>query len=143
MTDLKVLNFFRVSFRKVKHIDPKACYWTPPNHNELLLCTDSASRGNPGVAGAGVVAWNANSEVVGAMCIGLGITSNFLAELYGILVGLEWATQWGYMKILIHSDSSSVITVLENDSVPWFAQQRWMDIKNFYDSIRFAHTFRE
>ncbi|XP_026399788.1 uncharacterized protein LOC113295676 [Papaver somniferum] len=78
-----------------------------------------------------------------AMCIGLGIASNYLAELYGILVGLEWATQWGYRRVVIRSDSSSVITSLEMDNVRWFAQQRWTDIKKLYDSIRFVHTFRK
>lgn len=77
------------------------------------------------------------------MCIGLGITSNYMAELYGILVGLEWATQWGYRQVVIRSDSTSVITDLKKDNIPWFAQQRWMDIKGLYDSIWFVHTFRE
>ncbi|XP_026433536.1 uncharacterized protein LOC113330957 [Papaver somniferum] len=85
VADLRILDFFRVKHRKVKISDPKECYWTPPNNNELLLCTDGASRGNPGVAGAGVVARNASSEVVGAMCIGLGIATNYMAELYGII----------------------------------------------------------
>ncbi|XP_026430528.1 uncharacterized protein LOC113327569 [Papaver somniferum] len=124
VADLRILDFFRVKHRKVKISDPKECYWTPPNNNELLLCTDGASRGNPGVEGAGVVARNASSEVVGAMCIGLGIATNYMAELYGIIVGLEWAIQWGYDRLLIRSDSSSVLKALEEDNVPWFATQR-------------------
>ncbi|KAI3898741.1 hypothetical protein MKW98_000854 [Papaver atlanticum] len=53
----------------------------------------------PGIAGAGVVARDANCSVLGAMCIGLRVTSNYLAELYGILVGLEWAIRWGFGRI--------------------------------------------
>lgn len=64
LADLKLLDFFRVSHRKVKHAVPKECYFTAPNHNELLLCTDGASRGNPGVSGDGVVARNANCALV-------------------------------------------------------------------------------
>ncbi|XP_026443242.1 uncharacterized protein LOC113343173 [Papaver somniferum] len=143
VAELRILDFFRVKHRKVKISDPKECYWTPPNNNELMLCTDGASRGNPGVAGAGVVARNASLEVVGAMCIGLGIATNYMAELYGIIVCLEWAIQWGYDRLLIRSDSSSVLKALEEDNVPWFATQRWLNAKGLYGAIRFVHTFRE
>ncbi|XP_026442635.1 uncharacterized protein LOC113342252 [Papaver somniferum] len=40
LEDLKLLDFFRVRHKKVKHAIPKECYWEPPNQNELLLCTD-------------------------------------------------------------------------------------------------------
>ncbi|XP_026420076.1 uncharacterized protein LOC113316057 [Papaver somniferum] len=102
-----------------------------------------ASRGNPEVAGAGVVARIADCEVVGAMCVGLGVISNYMAELYGILIGVEWAVQLGYRNILVRTDSSSVISSLEEDNVPWFAQQRWTDVKGMFDSIKFVHTYHE
>ncbi|XP_026448377.1 uncharacterized protein LOC113348737 [Papaver somniferum] len=127
----------------VKMLEPVECFWQPPMHNHLLLCCDGASRGNPGVAGAGVVARNSTIEVVGAMCVGLGIISNYMAELYSILIGLEWAVQWGYRDVLVRTDSSSVIKTLEGDSIPWFARQRWYDVKGMFDSINFVHTYRE
>ncbi|XP_026443385.1 uncharacterized protein LOC113343412 [Papaver somniferum] len=116
--DLEILNFFRVKCRRVKMLEPVECFWQPHMHNLLLLCCDGASRGNPGVAGAGVVARNSAWEVVGAMCVGLGIISNYMAELYSILIGLEWAVQWGYRDVLVRTDSSSVITALEGDYIP-------------------------
>ncbi|XP_026428609.1 uncharacterized protein LOC113324502 [Papaver somniferum] len=69
--DLEILNFFRVKCHRVKMLEPVECFWQPPMHNQLLLCCDGASRGNPGVAGAGVVERNSACEVVGAMCVGL------------------------------------------------------------------------
>ncbi|XP_026443726.1 uncharacterized protein LOC113343824 [Papaver somniferum] len=119
------------------------CDWVPPEQGELLLCCDVASRNNPGVAGAGAIARDASCGVVGSMEIGLGITSNFLDELYGVVVGLEWAIQWGYRRILIRSDSTSVLGILERKSLPWFVQQRWKTVCQHYDSIRFVHSFRE
>ncbi|XP_026437318.1 uncharacterized protein LOC113335496 [Papaver somniferum] len=53
--DLDLLNFFRVMHRKVKQVQPIECFWSPPNRDEILLCCDGASKGNPGIAGAGVV----------------------------------------------------------------------------------------
>lgn len=69
------LNFFRVSHRRVKVVEPIECFWTPPNSGELKLCCDGAARGNPGRAGAGVVVRDSNCLVSGAMSIGLGVTN--------------------------------------------------------------------
>ncbi|XP_026396000.1 uncharacterized protein LOC113290633 [Papaver somniferum] len=143
VADLRVMNYFWVNFRRVKQYDPIQCCWFPPNQWEMLLCCDKASKNNPGVAGAEVVARDTSCGVVGAMEIGMGITSKFLAEVYGIVVGLEWAVQWGFRKILIRSDSSSVINILEKNTFLWFVQQRWEDVCARYDSIRFVHSFRE
>lgn len=65
--DLKVLNYLRVAHRKTKVITPVECFWLPPDRDELLLCCDGASRGNPGVAGAGAVARDADCRVLGAI----------------------------------------------------------------------------
>ncbi|XP_026454941.1 uncharacterized protein LOC113356133 [Papaver somniferum] len=141
--DLRVMNYFRVKFRRVKQYDPIQCCWFPPDQREMLLCCDRASRNNPGVAGAGVVARDTRCGVVGSMEIGMGITSKFLAELYCIVVVLEWAVQWGFRKILIRSNSASVINILEKKTLMWFVQQRWEDVCARNDSIRFVHSFRE
>lgn len=42
--DVRVLNFFRVRHRKVKHVEPLPCFWSPPDINELLLCCDGVER---------------------------------------------------------------------------------------------------
>ncbi|XP_026417174.1 uncharacterized protein LOC113312652 [Papaver somniferum] len=99
--DVVLLNYFIVQHRSVKLHHPVACFWLPPEANELQICCDGAARGNPGVAGAGVVARDEHCSVLGAMSIGLGVTTNYLAELYGIIVGLEWAMQWGFSCICI------------------------------------------
>lgn len=141
--DLRILDFFRVCHRKLRVIQPIACFWSPPEPGELLLCCDGASRGNPGVAGAGVIARNVDCDVLGATSVGLGITTNFLAEFYGIIVGLEWTRKWNIGRILIRSDSSSVIKALQSGDIPWFAMQHCLEVRDMYDSVRFMHTFSE
>ncbi|XP_026383960.1 uncharacterized protein LOC113279481 [Papaver somniferum] len=74
--DLRVLAYFRVQHRRVKIYDPKECYWVPPLVNELQLCCDGVSRGNPGRDGAGVVVCDSDANVLGAMSIGFGVRSN-------------------------------------------------------------------
>lgn len=141
--DVILLDYFRVKHRSVKFVQPVECYWQPPDCNELQLCCDGAARGSPGVAGAGVVARDASCNVIGAISIGFGITTNYLAELYGILVGLEWATRWGFRRICIRSDSTSVVAAFTSNNLPWFARPRWLAINQFYEAIRFIHIFRE
>ncbi|XP_026433422.1 uncharacterized protein LOC113330830 [Papaver somniferum] len=116
--DVVLLNYFRVQHRSVKLHHPVACFWLPPKTNELQICCDGAARGNPGVAGAGVVARDEHCSVLGAMSIDLGVTTNYLAELYVIIVGLEWAMQWGFSCICIRSDSMGVVEAFKNDSIP-------------------------
>ncbi|XP_026399658.1 uncharacterized protein LOC113295544 [Papaver somniferum] len=138
-----ILDYFRVNHRRVKFLQPTECFWEPPEENEIQLCCDGEARGNPGVAGAGVVARNASCLVLGAMSIGLGVTTNYLAELYGIIVGMEWAVRWEVRRICIRSDSFSVVEALKNNNIPWFARQRWVAVCRHYDTVRFIHTYRE
>ncbi|OVA06760.1 hypothetical protein BVC80_8989g30 [Macleaya cordata] len=51
--------------------------------------------------------------------MGLGNCSNFLAEIFAILIGLSWATQNGYDDVWVVSDSFSAVTVFSKDKVPW------------------------
>ncbi|XP_026396011.1 uncharacterized protein LOC113290645 [Papaver somniferum] len=141
--EMRIMDYFRVLHRRIKLHQPVECYWVPPNEDEIILCCDGAARGNSGVEGEGVVARDASCNVFGAMSIGLGVTTNFLEELYGIITGLEWAIRWGVRRVFIRFDSSSVIEAFRNSNLPWFSRQRWLDINRNYESIRFIHTYRE
>ena len=56
---------------------------------KLILNTDGGSRGNPGVAGAGIAVFNAKGEVVKTASKGLGETTNNEAEYQALIFGLE------------------------------------------------------
>ncbi|XP_026443172.1 uncharacterized protein LOC113343065 [Papaver somniferum] len=79
--DMVLLDYFRVVHRSVRHQQPIEVLWKPPDLNEILICCDGAARGNPGIVGAGVVARDSSCAVLGALSIGLGVTTNYLAEL--------------------------------------------------------------
>lgn len=139
--ELRVLNYFGVRHRSVKQIIPIECSWRPPDQEELLLCCDGASAGNPGDAGAGIVARHSDCRVIGALCLGLGITTNYIAETLAVISG--WARKWSINRVIVRSDSASVIQAFTKGSIPWFFRQRWLAIKASYDSIRFEHAYRE
>ncbi|XP_026417104.1 uncharacterized protein LOC113312575 [Papaver somniferum] len=55
LDDFRILNFFRVEHRSCKHSVPIEVTWKPPNPDELMICCDGASLGNPGQDGSGIV----------------------------------------------------------------------------------------
>lgn len=141
--DLRILNYFKVKHRRVKQMIPIECCWRPPEPDELLLCCDGASSGNPGNAGAGNVARGPDCSVLGAQSLGLGVNTNYMAEIYAAISGLEWSVQWGFRRVLVRTDSASVVQAFINGSIPWFVRQRWLAACASYDSIRFEHAYRE
>ncbi|XP_026455672.1 uncharacterized protein LOC113356677 [Papaver somniferum] len=141
--DMVLLDYFRVVHRSVRHQQPIEVLWQPPELNEILICCDGAARRNPGIAGSGVVARDSSCAFLGALSIGLGITTNYLAELYAIIIGMEWAMQCNYDRICVQSDSYGVVQALQSSSIPWFARARWERLCNHYISIRIIHTYRE
>ncbi|XP_026458923.1 uncharacterized protein LOC113359506 [Papaver somniferum] len=143
--DLRVLSFFRVQHRRVKVMHPKECFWIPPNHDELMLFCDGAGRGSPGRAGAGVVVRDAGANVLGAMSVGFGIQTNYLAKLFCVIVGLKWTLKFEVRNICIHTDFMGAVLAYSSDIgvVSLFLRQRWVAVRARYNTIRFVHTYKE
>ncbi|XP_026438584.1 uncharacterized protein LOC113337120 [Papaver somniferum] len=74
--DLRIMNYFRVQHRSSRVSTPVEVSWAPPNPGEIMICCDGASFGNPGHARAGVIFPDANSVVLGVLCVGLGWQTN-------------------------------------------------------------------
>ncbi|XP_026428517.1 uncharacterized protein LOC113324413 [Papaver somniferum] len=87
LEELRILNYFKVQHRSCKTSTPIEISWTPPNQDEIMICCDGASVGNPSQAGSGVVFRDASSEVLGVLCVGLGWQTNFYAEVCAIIYG--------------------------------------------------------
>ncbi len=56
----------------------------------LHIHTDGGARGNPGIAGCGVVITNENNDPLYQKGIFLGVKTNNEAEYAGLIHGLEW-----------------------------------------------------
>jgi ribonuclease HI len=70
---------------------------------------DGASRGNPGLAGAGVVLVAPDGEVRKQHQEFLGQTTNNVAEYRGLLMALKLARSLGIKRIKVHSDSELLV----------------------------------
>jgi ribonuclease HI len=77
---------------------------------ELCLYTDGASRGNPGLAGAGIQIIDSAGEPVLERAVFLGEATNNVAELTGILHALTLIPK--HAPTVIYTDSQYAIGVL-------------------------------
>lgn len=86
--------------------------WTPQEPSDevphLNLYVDGASKGNPGMAGAG--AWISNREGKKLLAVSryLGCKTNNEAEYWALLIGLRQAQRFGRSSIRIFTDSELV-----------------------------------
>ncbi len=77
------------------------------------LCTDGASRGNPGHAGAGFVLYGAEKEELSRQTSYLGICTNNAAEYQAVLLGLEEALHHGCTHLALFLDAELVVRQLQ------------------------------
>ncbi|KAF9610199.1 hypothetical protein IFM89_021137 [Coptis chinensis] len=100
---------------------PKAleCYWLLPPPGVIKANTDGSSRGNPRLAGWGVVLRDHNELVYGARIGGMGIETCYVAECQAILAGVERAIQMGWKNIWVECDSQATVHAFQLGNVHW------------------------
>jgi ribonuclease HI len=76
---------------------------------KAIMYSDGASRGNPGLAGAGAVLIDADGHVIAELTKFLGVTTNNVAEYEGFIIGLEEAKRRGVDDLDARMDSKLVV----------------------------------
>ncbi|XP_026452118.1 uncharacterized protein LOC113352522 [Papaver somniferum] len=141
--DNQVILFFKLEPRKIRFQSIKSCHWNPPCPGFIMFCCDGASIGNPGFAGFGVVIRDHMSQVLGVITGGIGIATNYIAEVYAVISAVELDVKWGMHKVILVSDSKTVITEFEHNKMPWFVRMRWQKAIKQIQNIQFLHSYRE
>ncbi|XP_026416513.1 uncharacterized protein LOC113311946 [Papaver somniferum] len=141
--DQQIIEFFKMGVRFSKYSCIKACYWSPPNQGYLLLCCDGTSFGNPGNAGFGIIVKDEHCSTIGTLSGGLGITTNYIVECFAVLCVVEWDILLNATRLIIRSDSKSVINEFSTGLVPWFIKTRWRNAIRQMKDIIFEHCYRE
>jgi ribonuclease HI len=78
----------------------------------IVLYTDGASRGNPGLAGAGVLITAEDGTELASRAVFLGECTNNAAEYQALLLGLEAALALAPGKLIIRMDSELIVRQL-------------------------------
>jgi ribonuclease HI len=115
---------------------------------ELVLFTDGASRGNPGLAGAGALLALPNGTVVAEQAVFLGTCTNNEAEYKALIIGLELAKKFQPAKLEIRMDSELVVRQLNGQYrvrheglVPLFRKAQ--DLLREFPGVNIQHIRRE
>ncbi|GLJ36789.1 hypothetical protein SUGI_0741920 [Cryptomeria japonica] len=83
--------------------------WTPPISRNFKINFDGASRGNPGKSGYGAIIRNEFCNFVGANYNPLGINTNNMAKMAGLLAGSEWCMARGIQDVEVEGDSQIIL----------------------------------
>ncbi|XP_026417047.1 uncharacterized protein LOC113312511 [Papaver somniferum] len=141
--DLQVLKFFGLKTRGVKNLIIKEVFFQLPEHGKLLLCYDGASRGNPGCVVYGIVVRINTGDFVIPISGGLGISTNYYAEIFAILMAGEWAIHHVFKDLVFRTDSKDVISAFQSNKLPWFVVTRWGKICAVVIAWSFKHSYKE
>ncbi|XP_026416567.1 uncharacterized protein LOC113312004 [Papaver somniferum] len=115
--DLQILKKFGLKCRRSKVPRVQEIFFHLPSNNQILLCCDGASKGNPGISRYGFIGRNEAGECIVAQAGGLGITTNFYAEVMAVLCAGEWAIRNDHLEVIFISDSKTVITAFMTASL--------------------------
>ncbi|XP_026443894.1 uncharacterized protein LOC113344038 [Papaver somniferum] len=143
MYDLHILLFFGISGIQVHDTSVKKVFFKYRAQNQILIYCDGASKGNPSLAGIGFIARNQYGDYMGAASGGLGIATNYLAEVMALIVAGEWAITKQSVDVCFSLDSKVVMLDFMNNKIPWMVLNRWIKIKMCIPAISFRHSYRE
>ena len=108
---------------------------------------DGASKGNPRIAGCGIIIRDAYGEKVGCMAIPIGIQTNHVVEASVALYGLIYAKSLNLKKVWLEGDSLDIINFLNKITKPsWTISNiicQTIDIINSFGICVVTHNFRE
>ncbi len=116
-------------------------------YHKLLLETDGASRGNPGMAGIGVIIKDDAGRTVDTIGEFLGVTTNNQAEYRALIKGLEAVERYHPDSVTVRLDSELVVKqmtgkyrVRHPEILPLFLQAT--DLAAKIPDITFEHVLR-
>jgi len=109
---------------------------------------DGAARGNPGIAGIGIVIKDAEGKNIRQLYKFIGQTTNNIAEYTALIYALQEALILGLKDILIHSDSELLIKQLtgeykvKNPGLKAYHEQ-FLHLKTGFDKLEIKQIGRE
>lgn len=115
---------------------------------KITIETDGASRGNPGLAGAGVIIKDEHGRRIETIHKFLGVTTNNQAEYRALIEGLRAAKRHDPEEITIQMDSELVVKqmtgkyrVRHPEMLPLYLEA--MELASEFGKVEFVHVLRE
>ncbi|KAH0759675.1 hypothetical protein KY290_023168 [Solanum tuberosum] len=136
------------SLRKHVKLDDHKGDQALPSGQSCTLEFDGASKGNPGLAGAGAVLRADDGSFICRLREGLGVATNNAAEYRAIILGLNYALSKGFTSIRVQGDSKLVCMQIQglwkvkNQNISTLYEQA-KQLKDRFLSFRIIHVLRE
>ena len=114
--------------------------------SEYIMNFDGASKGNPGLSGAGAVIYK-NGEEIWHSCKFLGIKTNNQSEYSALILGLKGALTLGITNLSVLGDSLLVINQVNGlykvkSSSIFDLYEDVLGLKSHFVFIEFNHVYR-
>ena len=115
--------------------------------SEYVMNFDGSSKGNPGLAGAGVVIYK-NNEEYWSTCKFVGYKTNNQSEYSALIIGLKEALNLGINTLCVYGDSLLVINQINGlfcVRSPLLVElyNEAIELKKQFKYIEFNHVYRE
>jgi ribonuclease HI len=113
---------------------------------EYIMNFDGASKGNPGLSGAGAVIYK-NREEIWSSCKFVGIKTNNQSEYSALILGLKGALTLGITNLSVLGDSLLVINQVNGiykvkSSSIFDLYEEVLALKSQFDFVEFNHVYR-
>ncbi|KAF7844735.1 putative reverse transcriptase [Senna tora] len=125
------------------------CYisWEAPSAGWIKLNIDGSHQGATGNSACGGVARDDNGKWIFGFIKNLGKKNSTVAEMWGVLIGLQIAKEKGYTRVVVESDSRDVLALIEkttesNQQMHMLAR-RIRDLYKEDVEIVLSHAYRE
>lgn len=135
-------------FDPIEELERKSSKWKEPDDpaqsaaidpsNIYLLRFDGGSRGNPGIAGAGMVLYDdQGTEIWSGWKFHSERATNNVAEYLGLLSGLKCVESFGIKRLIVEGDSLLIVKQLNREY-----RVKEKTLKKFYEaSVDIAEKF--
>jgi ribonuclease HI len=115
--------------------------------SEYVMNFDGSSKGNPGLAGAGVVIYK-NNEEYWSTCKFVGYKTNNQSEYSALIIGLKEALNLDINTLCVYGDSLLVINQVNGlfkvkSPILLELYQEANELKSRFKYIEFNHVYRE
>lgn len=117
--------------------------------DKYTLYFDGASKGNPGIAGAGAVIYDSDKKEVwsGAIFVGTNETNN-VAEYNGLIMGLNKAVEMKINNLVVKGDSELIIKQMNDEYKVSAANLKYVNdtakkLEKQIGKICYKHIYRE
>ena len=115
---------------------------------KLIVFTDGASRGNPGLASYGFAVYNQDKEILYEEGKYIGITTNNVAEYRALIEGLKRAHELKANEVECYLDSELVVKQLRGEyKLKHYNMQKLFDdvrkVEKEFKRVSYIHLRRE